>query len=278
MDDCTRLLSGSNLEQSTRKGYAYQLTYLERFLEENGLTIEALSMMEYRHFLDDRGWGNSAQRQSLAAIKWYLRAQSIPHELLDYSIPKRSVKPQRTLKRKQRDLLLDACRGRFMIRDQAIIYFLWETFARGFEACGALLDHLDLDNRVLVLETKAIAGKGRQWEEKRFGPELQQVLRAWLDVRHVFAHLDCKTIFISNTGQGLTVDGLACIFKRLSKRVGFKVSPHDFRRGGATNALKYTDSRYVMRQGGWKSAEVFLNYTRAAELDEYAKQMWGEDD
>ena len=59
--------------------------------------------------------------------------------------------------------------------------------------------------------------------------------------------------------------------------VGFTVGAHDFRRGGATAALKRADSRFVMKQGGWKSSEVFLKYTEQAELNTFAELMWGED-
>jgi site-specific recombinase XerC len=129
----------------------------------------------------------------------------------------------------------------------------------------------------LVVETKAHPNKGRQWEQKRFGPNTQSALIGWLEVRHTFADPGLKNLFVSNTGQALTPDGLGCIFKRLSGRVGFTVGAHDFRRGGATHALKKADSRHVMVQGGWKSAEVFLKYTEQAELDTYAEMMWGKD-
>lgn len=280
MYDRTLLLAESQMEPTTIKGYGYQLTYLADWMTENNLQVENLTVIDYRKLLDFKGWGNSASRQNLSALKWYLREKNIgddDHPILKFSIRKRATKPQRCLTDEQRAVCIEACTGRFAIRDRAIIWFFWQTFVRKFELAGALLEYLDLDNRRAWLETKAIAFRGRGWEEKRFGPETQEALRDWLKVRHTFADPDCKTIFVSNTGKELTPDGVSCIFKRLSKRVGFKVSSHDHRRGGSTHALRKADSRYVMQQGGWKSAEVFLHYTAKAELDAYSEQMWGDD-
>ena len=84
------------------------------------------------------------------------------------------------------------------------------------------------------------------------------------------------TIFCSTTRHRLTPDGVACIFKRLSKKVGFRVSPHDFRRGGASYMSEQgVPDRIVMVQFGWKDYAIFHRYTRKVRLHALDDLLWG---
>ena len=260
MKDRALFLRQLNAEETTKRSYSYMLAYLENARPLHNFTPES-----FLGFVRARGWANPTARLALAALKAYLRWLGAPHPMLDLRIPKRQSQPGRRLTLEQRDNLLQAAERTYNPeRDQAIIRVLWDTFVRSFELTEARLDGVNLKQRELVVLTKAANGKGRQWELKRFSPETAAALQAWLD-----KHPGGERLF------PLTRDGLACLFKRLGRHVGLRVSPHDFRRGGASYQVERgVPDRLVMKQGGWRSHEVFERYTIGAELRALDELLW----
>lgn len=248
----------------------------------NGTKLESATVVHFERFVAERNYANSTQRQCLFGVQEHLRDLGFKeHELLLYKIPKLSGKLPRCLEFEQFNALLQVCDPIKPVgaRDAAIIWVLWTTGLRRFELAKACRKDLDLKSRFLEVQTKAVRGKGRHWEVKRILPRAKLALVCWMEFRKEIAAPNCKTIFCSESGQALTSDGVACIFKRKSEVVGFRVSPHDFRRGGACHMVERgVPDRFIMRQFGWRDHATFMRYTERARLKALDDLLWDGDD
>ncbi len=265
-------------EDSTKRAYGHHLSYIQEFLNREGITLGKITRHDYDKFLSSHDWSNASQRLNLSALKAYLKWDGGGHPLQDFRIPRRQSKPQRFLRPDQLELLLDACNSCHKImavRNRAMILVLWDTLLRSSEICRIQLYHLDLSLKMLRVDTKATNGKGRNWETKVFSDRTADAIRDWLAVRDKRSLVGDPYLFVSMTGTALTQGGFRCVVKRLRKHVGFQVSPHDFRRGGAAHAVERgVPDRLVMQQGGWKTHSVFRKYTEGAKLSAYANLLW----
>lgn len=256
-------------EETTRECYNRDLGYLEDWLNREGLTIDDVAAADWRRFIRFRAWGYKAERRALSAARCWLRqnlnGRSSDHPLFSVPWPEGQRKPQRRLKPAQRDALLAACDDTHdPLRNRALILLLWDTGVRKAELARAQWQHLDLDDRTLYLQTKAESGRGRQWELKRFSPATARALADWRQERtadpRIFA---------------LTREGISSLLKRLSAKVGFPVSAHDFRRGiGCYMAEQLIPDRIVMKQLGIKTHSVYQRYTELASL-KALDALWG---
>ncbi len=72
----------------------------------------------------------------------------------------------------------------------------------------------------------------------------------------------------------MTRDGLTCNVRKWGKKLGVRMSPHDFRRTMASIAtIQGAPEDIAMKAGGWKSHQVFRSYTvgvTAKEIDPYS--------
>jgi len=251
-------------QETSCETYNRVLGYLEIWLNSQRLTIEEMTESHWHQFIDFREWGYKAQRLGLSAARFWLRSRDHgDHPLFNVKWPEGVRKPQRTLKLSQRDILLEAAKHtQNPKRDTALIRLLWDVGGRKFELTEALWEMVD--GRFITLLTKAEDLKPRQWETKRFSPETADALSEW---RAEVGHR--PSIF------GLSYAGISSVFKRLSKTVGFPVSPHDFRRGiGTYMAENGVSDRLAMMQLGIKSPSVWQNYSAGARLQALDGKIW----
>ena len=157
------------------------------------------------------------------------------------------------------------------IRNTAIIAMLFDAWLRAAELCGLTVEAVSVEARRCI-----VRGKGDREEIVAFSLATAAHLRAWLDVRQS----DTRALFVSvggNTpGEPLTTNGLRVILRNVSERAGVpQVSPHAFRRGGATVAIRAgAPTRWVQAHGRWARLEMVELYTRALDpgemLDTYS--------
>ena len=198
-------------------------------------------------------------------------------------------------------------------RNVAILWTLWHTLIRASELCRIEMQHVDLGCRTLQVRTKAKALQPRKPQTKRLFPESAAAIAAWQRERGKVATSGMTDrLFISQsyeTDGVLTRAGLQALFYRLGARLWemdnpeeaallhqqhqdgiltkkdyekalhqrrVKISPHDFRRGGASYMIEIgVPARLVKKQGGWKSWDVFNRYTEGAQLsamDDYVRR------
>ena len=263
---------------TTWKQYNRHLGYLSQWLEDQGLTIKKMTAEHWDQFIEYRGWGYKTERLMLSAIRYWLRytrkqnrLQKLwakvlgDHPLFKVEWPQGERKPQRTLTISQRDQLLEVAKTlRNPERDTALIRLLWDVWGRKFEIADALWENVDVDNRFINLLTKAEDLKPRQWELKRFFPETEKALREWK-----------KLAPVGDTVFGLEDSGITMLFRRLSAKVGFRVSTHDFRRGIISHMTENRVSDTLgMQQTGTKTHRIYARYGEGARLKALDDQIW----
>ena len=127
----------------------------------------------------------------------------------------------------------------------ALVLFLHYTGTRISEAIRLTGEHVDLGNRIAVLEKT----KESEWEVRHLTAELVgrlAALKPKAGVR-VFGYTDPKAV--------------NRVAKRVAERAGVtKLSTHSFgRHSFATNSLELTgDIKGTMDASGWKSAKLFM--------------------
>lgn len=259
-------------QETTRLAYNVDLGFLRTFLKMLRLTLPEMTEKHWDEYIEWRRQGPkesfefSAQNRALSAGLRYLSYLGIEeHPLFQVEKPTGARKPQRTLKLSQRNVLLGIVReGRNPERDTVLIRLMWETGARCFELADALWEHVDLDERTLKLLTKAARRKPRKWEPKRFSPETAEAL-ALLRVQYPAGD---KIINLSR-------DGIYSFFKRLSKKAGFRVSPHDFRRGLVAHMKeKHIADSLGMQQTGIRTHSIYDQYGQGARLRALDGKLW----
>ncbi|MCC7188787.1 MAG: site-specific integrase [Anaerolineales bacterium] len=227
--------------------------------------LHALDAAQLIKLLNRPEWGNSQQSVALHCIKKFLRWRfGDLHPALAARIkrieppPRRSLNPDRALK-------VLASFNTYTpagARDQAIIALGLDTGFRRQELCDLNLADVDFYNN-----TARALCKGGQWGIGAFTEETAQVIQRWLNFRKPADGVNTLFVNIYN-GAALTGYGLGCIFKRLSKRVGFQISPHDLRSSFATLATFYgAPSRSLQVAGRWRSPEMVEHYTGNLQID-----------
>lgn len=216
-------------------------------------------------FISRPGWGNSQQNIALHCARKFLRWRyGENHAALSATIPRVKPTPRRVLNR-DKALQVLASFDTFTpggARDLGIIAVGLDTGFRRAELCSLQLADVDF-----YANTAKALCKGGQWGYGAFSPETAAIVRDWLRFRKPADGVG--NLFVSlKTGKALTGNGMECVFKRLSKAVGFTISPHDLRSSYATlSAIFGASSRAGQIGGRWKTQEEYEHYTATLQLD-----------
>lgn len=253
-------LSSHPYARSTKESYCRILDQL--------ITIPNLDQLDAAgliKFIDKPGWGNAQQNVALHCIKKFLqwRYGSL-HPALSAKIKRIKPKPRRSLT-KDTALQLLALFNPYSFtgaRDLAIAAFGLDTGFRREELCSMQLADIDFANY------KAMAlCKGGQYKFGAISPETVHIIESWLQFRKPADGVG-NLFVVRITGDPISHSGMASIFKRWSKAIGFKISPHDLRSSFATLATIYgAPSRTVQVAGRWSSSEMVEHYTGNLQLD-----------
>lgn len=253
-------LSSFPYSVSTKESYRRVLELL--IIVPDLSQLDAAGLIE---FLDMPGWGNSQQSVALHCARKFLRWRyGEDHAALAAAIPRIKPVPRRVL---NSDIALQVLASFNSLsaggaRDLAIVAFGLDTGFRRGELCSMQLGDVDF-----YANTAKALCKGSQWGYGAFSPETAAILRDWLRYRKPADGVG--SLFVSlKTGRTLTGNGMECIFKRLSKTVGFRISPHDLRSSYATlSAIFGASSRAGQIGGRWKTQEEYEHYTATLQLD-----------
>ena len=247
-------LASFGYAESTKSAYRRILSRLVIIPDLHQLDAAALL-----DFLSHPGWGNSSKNVAIFCAQKFLRWKFGPnHPALSARIPRIKPKPRRSLN-PDRALQVLASFDPYTAagaRDLALVAFGLDTGFRRAEICGVLLADVDF-----YANTAAVICKGGQWGYGPFSEQMVAILRSWLAFRKPADGVG--NLFVSlKTGKALTGNGVACIFKRLTKALGFKISAHDLRASFATLGTLYgMPSRVGQEAGRWSSIEMFEHYT-----------------
>lgn len=259
-------LDASGYAASTEESYRYALTRFADWLSENLITIDELTVKQYKIFLDGHNWSSNMKRMYAAAIRAFLRWFGYQeHLIFTVKLPKDEGKPGRALEIGELDKLLatfdTTTPGGW--RNVAAISLMAETGLRITEICRAKLRDLDLARHKLTVMVKR-----RKWREAKFSAETAMYLAKWLEMRPSVAKKDCLYLFVSvggkRRGTQLTRHGMRANFQDFGAHANIgRLSPHDMRR---TMACLLTDAgasaETVRRQGDWTDIRMVQRYTR----------------
>lgn len=263
---------------TTIKTYRYHLSDLSTWLSNDGIDINSLETGDIRRWLDGhQAWGISSRHLAICAcrsfFRWALGDRLSPARAL--RLPKRRRVPQQTLDQEQVYQVLSSINtsSPIGIRNVATICLMVDTGLRASEVCRLRTEHLDLDERRLVVLTK-----GGDYELKVFSNYTCAMLAWWISIRSHFAAANVATVFVGikglTPGHPMTSHGLRAIFHKLGTRAGIgPFSPHSLRRTFATLALRSgAPTRIVQVAGGWQDLGMVERYSqmiKPSDLDPY---------
>lgn len=255
---------------STEALYRYYLTDLVRIVGEIGPTSTTADL---RHWLDSHPrWGNSSRYQAIEAarhfFRWTVGQANSPAEAL--RLPRRPMRPQRTLKEAELAKLVGACDTSMPkgIRDLAIIVTLLDCGLRASELVRLQACDVDLEERRLQVITK-----GSRLQGKVFSLYTANQIAKWISVRPSIALPTATTLFVGigglHPGTHMSRDGLRVTLYKLGRKAGIgPVSPHALRRSFAVIAHRAkAPTRMVQLWGGWSDLKLVERYTQTLELD-----------
>ena len=245
---------------STKKKYRVILPRLLSILD-----LEKTSAAELLCLIEKPEWGNTQRAFVLYSYQKFLRWRfGSLHPALSARIKRIKPKPRRSLNANKALELLASFNPYTPIgaRDLALVAYGLDTGFRREELCGSLLADVDFTNN-----TALALCKGGEYKYAAFSPETAHIIQTWLAVRKPAANVD--NLFVNiRSGKALTGDGMGCIFKGWSRKIGFKISPHDLRSSFATLATIYgAPSRTVQLAGRWASIEMVEHYTGNLKLE-----------
>lgn len=261
--DLSNFLASHTYSDATKDTYSYVLNELVT------LPFHQWGASELLNFVKRKNWGDSMQYVALNAcksfIKWSLGAA---HPALSARVKRGKPKPQRALTEDQliKVLALFDTYTAPGARDQCIIAIATDTGLRVSELANILLANVDLEHRTILAKIK-----GGQWMYGIYSPETAAILDRWLSYRKPADGINSLFISLKENkcyGKPLTKSGIQSLFKRCAKKLDFKISPHDCRRGFATISTRNgAPSRVVQEAGRWSNIEMVERYTRTIEAE-----------
>jgi integrase/recombinase XerC len=258
---------------ATVRQYRKHLDYWQSWLAGDPPTTD--NLQSWLASIRER-WSPATVRSAVIAVRSYLRHLGRDDLAQAIKPPQQPPRVQRTISASEVARLLEAADQRVLsgispaqadavaARNAAIVAVLYDCWLRASELCALTLDAVSVDARRLI-----VAGKGNREQLVAFSAETALRLTAWLAIRNQYSNRGVRALFVSvggNTpGQPLTVQGLRAVLNSLGRRAGVdNVTPHSFRRGGATQAIRNgASTRWVQAHGRWAKLEFVELYTRA---------------
>ena len=177
--------------------------------------------------------------------------------------------PVRAITREEFDRLFNACNNR---RDKLLVSMLFEGGLRLNEALGMHISDLEIENNIVHIVARKNNENGARDKRNAVGAIYlpDYVVDLLLDyINDDILEYDSDFLFLNlyNRGSGkgnpLKDASVEQLFLRLSKKLGFKVTPHMLRHGFAQEKL----------EAGWQLEQVqaYLRHKNATSTELYAQ-------
>ena len=263
------------LAQNTIISYKYDLIKYITFLKKKKISSfnQTNKVLINNFFVYLRGKSleiNSISR-NLVAVKMFYRfllmeglIKEDATSLIEF--PRVSKRLPHVLSLREINLLLDEAnfKGKFGLRDQAVLELFYATGLRVSELIYLKINDLNMENRMLKC-----MGKGSKERIIPFGNKAYQYLSLYLDkVRpKLVKNPDEDTLFLNSRGERLSRQGVFYLVKLYAQkaRIEKKVTPHTLRHTLATHLLENgADLRSVQEMLGHSDISTTQIYTHVS--------------
>jgi site-specific recombinase XerD len=235
-------------------------------------SIRRLHLSGFLDWLDQKqqsgDWAKASVLQVLRTLRTFFRwvdldedCQLYEHKGLQRYLPAIEKNPRRLDIPQTKDL--KAFKNSFNTdnkwdyRDFVVTCLMLDTGLRSGEVCGLRLDHVLLEEKVLIVDGKT-------------GPrpvaitnDMVRMLKGWLKRRGL-----CKTaesspyLFVSKRREKMAVDATANRFRKHRKEFGLpRITPHTLRHSFCTN--------YLRRGGNMEKLRLMTGHTTYEQLKDY---------
>jgi len=175
--------------------------------------------------------------------------------------PKKETKIMPALKLNQ---IENAIKSANNIRDKAIIALFAESGMRLSELIGIEYENIDFSGMNIK-----ILGKGKKWRLAPIGELSKAYLSQYLKENKITSGRIWKT---RDTGENITVETIESLFSKLSRKLGYHINPHQFRRSFVVllkeKGVPITD---IKEFGGWTNLVMPEHYGKTYEYEQARK-------
>lgn len=282
---------GGNSSGKTIEWHRTALGLLRLFLEEE-LDITQIEDIEaddisawFAHMRSTPGANSKVRsdrtvqtyaRSARAFFHWLVRRGTLEHNPFEHVVFPKVGRPLiQTITNEEFEKLLLACAPpnetgsfaeRAAVRNRAILWLLYDTGIRVSELINLRVGDFDRKRGVVT-----VLGKGAKERRVALGQNCLRNLSYYIDKHRPdeeelaeWGSAGEDHLFLSETRQPLTKNGMEMLFKRLKKRAGIegkRISPHIFRHTFAMNYLLKSNDPFSL-QGllGHEDLTTVLNY------------------
>lgn len=288
LDSYRQHLQGRNLSPYTIRNYLSDLSHFLQFLQEEALSLQALSRQAFRHYLaqlSQDGVAPASIARKVSTIRTFLRflvqEGHLEHDPLSgVRGPKRPRRLPAYLSPEQVTALIEAASGASPgeLRDRALLELLYACGLRVSEVTG--LDVGDVD---LLEGIARVRGKGGKERLVLMGRPAVQALRRYLrDGRPALLRQPYHQALFLNMrdGQRLSARSVQAIVRRYAQRAGIdrRVWPHLLRHTFATHMLDGgADLRVVQELLGHASptsTQIYMHVTQEHQRRRYLEAFY----
>jgi len=256
--------------KTTLKNYAVVLGRFISWLEEQGVQepsdLSARFIRQYLAlFVDKSSWYQNDIARQIRTFVRFLFEEGYITSPIKFELPKVKQKRLPFCTAEQIEKLLSVCD----VREKAIIALMVDSGLRKQEVVNLNLGDVDLQTGLVLVRQ----GKGKKDRVSAVGATTRRVLLKY--IRTLPNQNENAPLFQTINGGRFTSAGLRSLFTRLSKKAGFRVTPHMLRRTTATQLLKNgMDLATLQSLLGHSSVEVTRHYIQLLDNDlliEHAK-------
>lgn len=269
-------LNQKELDPKTVKAYRIDLTQFFQYLEEGGMEMDKDGINQYLFHIHRRYRQRTVKRKiaSLKAFVAYLEYEEIIEENPFHKINtrfKEEIILPRTIPRDVVELLLRKMyeeKGatelgeKFLVRDIAVVEFLFATGLRVSELSALKRADIDLNTGIFLI-------KGKGSKERYMQIENGEVRKAIQEYYHYFQQEieQQEYFFLNKWGKRMSEQAVRLMLRKHVEKAGIAVhlTPHMFRHAFATLLLEEdVDIRYIQKMLGHSSIVTTQIYTYVA--------------
>jgi integrase/recombinase XerC len=279
--DCPKTMDNKLIEQfelylknelrlsiHTLKAYISDIRGLQNFCRANNITflkIKNTELTSYTRHLYSRGLSAKSITRKISSFKsffQYLVKQDVlrANPCSGIKAPKAPKSLPKTLNVDEVSRLLNVkLTNHTKIRDHAIFELIYSSGLRVSEVVGLNIEDVAMDDQILTVK-----GKGNKMRALPFGNVAKAALNKWLDHRIKIISAEDRAIFLTKSGQRLSVRSVQKSIRSWGIKAGInqKLSPHILRHSFATHMLESSkDLRLVQELLGHESLSTTQIYT-----------------